>query len=111
MIILIFHISRHRSDLTAFFNGKEEHDFNLQNTTHNGVNLGSVKHLKIDPTIPKKIVEEKLDKKSEGGVEENDRLCRELRDFHRTYLTSREVVLRSLLSRAGVPSLDSGLHH
>lgn len=72
--------------------------------------LGGFKESHIDRTKSKRNVTVESDNRIEAGMIGDKGLCRGVRDFEGAYRASREVVLQSLLSRAGVRNLGSGPH-
>lgn len=90
---------------TAFIKEKEE--YNISNNTEDE----SLDSFKIDSTKDQNVLERGVDKKVVQGVRKSERRGRSVREFDRVYRASREVVLQSLLSRAGVRNLDPGSHY
>ena len=90
---------------TAFINKIEE--CNASNKTKEE----SLNSFQIDSTKDRNDLEEEVNKKVVQGVRKNERLGRGVGEFNRVYRASREVVLQSLLLRAGVRNPDPGSHH
>jgi hypothetical protein len=93
-----------RLEWTAFINEKE---CNAGDKTKEE----SLNSFQIDSTKDRNDLEKGVDKKVVQGVRTSERLGRVVREFDRVYRASREVVLQSLLSRAGARNLDPGSHH
>ena len=94
-----------RLEWTAFINEKEE--FNVTNKSKEE----SLNSFQTDSTKGQRGLEKEVDKKVVEGGRKSERLGRGVRDFNRVYRASREVVLQSLLLRAGVRNLGPGSHH
>ena len=76
----------------------------------NKTNGESLISFQIDSTKDRNGVEKEVDKKVVQGVRKSERLDRGVGEFNRVYRASREVVLQSVLSRAGVQNLGTGSH-
>ena len=90
-----------RSEWAAFINETEE--CSVSNKTKEK----RLNSFQTDSTKNRDYLEKEVDKKVEEGV----RLGRGVGEFNRVYRLGREVVLQSLLSRAGLRNLGTGSNH
>lgn len=90
---------------TVFITEKDE--YNASNKTKDE----RLNSFQTDSAKDRNDVEKEVDKKVVQGVRKSERLGRGVGEFNRVYRASCEVVLQSLLSRAGVRNLDPGSHH